>query len=220
MKIQIEDSWKSQLNDELEASYFTDLIRFISQEYESQVVYPSQDKIFNAFNHCSFNETKVVIVGQDPYHGINQANGLCFSVNDGVRFPPSLKNIFKELNDDLGITPPLSGNLERWSQQGILMLNATLTVREKSPGSHQKKGWEQFTDAVIKLLNDKQSNLVFILWGAYAQKKGRIIDRKKHFVIESAHPSPFSVHKGFYGSKPFSKTNAVSYTHLTLPTIA
>ena len=207
MKIQIEDSWKSQLNDELEASYFIDLMKFISQEYESQVVYPSEDKIFNAFNHCSFNETKVVIVGQDPYHGINQANGLCFSVNDGVRFPPSLKNIFKELNDDLGITPPLSGNLERWSQQGILMLNATLTVREKSPGSHQKKGWEQFTDAVIKLLNDKQSNLVFILWGAYAQKKGRIIDRKKHFVIESAHPSPFSVHKGFYGSKPFSKTN-------------
>ena len=207
MKIQIEDSWKSLLNDELEASYFIDLMRFISREYESQVVYPSKDKIFNAFNHCSFNETKVVIVGQDPYHGINQANGSCFSVNDGVRFPPSLKNIFKELNDDLGITPPLSGNLERWSQQGILMLNATLTVREKSPGSHQKKGWEQFTDAVIKLLNDKQSNLVFILWGAYAQKKGRIIDRKKHFVIESAHPSPFSVHKGFYGSKPFSKTN-------------
>ena len=207
MKIQIEDSWKSLLNDELEASYFIDLMRFISREYESQVVYPSNDKIFNAFNHCSFNDTKVVIVGQDPYHGINQANGLCFSVNDGVRFPPSLKNIFKELNDDLGITPPLSGNLERWSQQGILMLNATLTVREKSPGSHQKKGWEQFTDAVIKLLNDKQSNLVFILWGAYAQKKGRIIDQKKHFVIESAHPSPFSVHKGFYGSKPFSKTN-------------
>ena len=207
MKIQIEDSWKSQLNDELEASYFIDLMKFISQEYESQVVYPSEDKIFNAFNHCSFNETKVVIVGQDPYHGINQANGLCFSVNDGVRFPPSLKNIFKELNEDLGITPPLSGNLERWSQQGILMLNATLTVREKSPGSHQKKGWEQFSDAIIKLLNDKQSNLVFILWGAYAQKKGRIIDRKKHFVIESAHPSPFSVHKGFYGSKPFSKTN-------------
>ncbi len=161
----------------------------------------------NAFNKCSFENTKVIILGQDPYHGIEQANGLSFSVNDGVKLPPSLRNIYKEYYTDLGIEPPLSGNLEPWANQGVLLLNATLTVRQKQPNSHQNKGWEQFTDAVIQHLSDKKENLVFILWGAYAQKKGLIIDTEKHYIIKSAHPSPFSSYRGFFGSKPFSKTN-------------
>ena len=208
MDVQINDSWKGLLSGEFEKPYFKELVNFVKEEYQNYTIYPKGKKIFNAFDHCNFDDTKVVIVGQDPYHGEGQANGLCFSVNDGVTFPPSLKNIFKELNDDLGLELPTSGNLERWSEQGVLMLNATLTVRAKTPGSHQKKGWEQFTDHVIKELAEQKENLVFILWGAYAQKKGAVIDDSKHFVIKSAHPSPFSVHRGFYGSKPFSKTNA------------
>lgn len=212
MKLALPDSWHAELSSELDKPYFLELEKFVSREYEQEVIYPAKDNIFNAFHHCAFNETKVVLIGQDPYHGQGQANGLCFSVNDGVPLPPSLKNIFKELKDDTGNEIPFDnfrsiGNLEHWAKQGVLMLNATLTVRSKSPGSHQKKGWEEFTDAVIKKLADTKEDLVFILWGAYAQKKGAFIDKKKHHVLESAHPSPFSVHKGFFGSKPFSKTN-------------
>lgn len=207
MNIRIEPSWKFHLETEFLKPYFSDLVNCIKEEYQRYKIYPSGKYIFNAFDHCSFNNVKVVIIGQDPYHGPGQANGLSFSVGDGIRKPPSLINIFKELKDDLGKDIPESGNLEHWAAQGVLLLNATLTVRAHSPGSHQNLGWEQFTDAVINVLNQKKEGLVFILWGAYAQKKGAIIDRKKHFVIESPHPSPFSAARGFFGSKPFSKTN-------------
>lgn len=208
MNVKIEQSWKNVLNQEFDTSYFQQLTTFIKEEYSTHNIFPPSNKIFNAFNHCTFDNTKVVIIGQDPYHGSNQANGLCFSVSDDIKLPPSLKNIFKEIEDDLNLPIPESGNLERWASQGVLLLNATLTVRESSPGSHQKKGWETFTDAVIKTLSDKKEHLVFLLWGAYAQKKGELIDRAKHHVLQSAHPSPFSVHRGFYGNKHFSKTNA------------
>lgn len=207
MGVRIEPGWKFYLETEFLKPYFSDLINCIKEEYQRYKVYPSGKHIFNAFDHCSFKDVKVVIIGQDPYHGPGQANGLCFSVGDGVKKPPSLVNVFKELQDDLGKDIPESGNLERWAAQGVLLLNATLTVRAHSPGSHQNIGWEEFTDAVIKVLNKKKEGLVFILWGAYAQRKGAIIDRQKHFVIESPHPSPFSAARGFFGSKPFSKTN-------------
>lgn len=207
MDIEIEESWKKLLSDEFDKGYFHELNQFVEEEYKTQRVYPPYQLIFNAFNSCPLEKVKVVLIGQDPYHGQDQAHGLSFSVKDGVSFPPSLRNIFKELHVDLGIIPPLSGNLERWAQQGVLLLNATLTVRSKEAGSHQKKGWEQFTDAVIKKLSESKENVVFILWGAYAQKKGEIIDSNKHFIIKSAHPSPFSAHNGFFGSKPFSQTN-------------
>lgn len=208
MDVKIEPSWKAVLKEEFEKPYFEDLVNFVKSEYKTHTVYPPGNRIFSAFDFTPFNEVKVVIIGQDPYHGPNQANGLCFSVADGVRQPPSLQNIFKELRDDLGVTVPVSGNLERWAKQGVLLLNATLTVRASQAGSHQNKGWETFTDAVIQKLSDEKENLVFILWGAYAQKKGSIIDTAKHFIIKSTHPSPFSAHNGFFGSKPFSKTNA------------
>jgi uracil-DNA glycosylase len=207
MGVRIEPGWKFHLETEFLKPYFSDLVNCIKEEYQRYKVYPSGKHIFNAFDHCSFNNVKVVIIGQDPYHGPGQANGLCFSVGDGIKKPPSLVNIFKELKDDLGKDIPESGNLEHWAAQGVLLLNATLTVRAHSPGSHQNIGWEEFTDAVIKVLNEKKEGLVFILWGAYAQKKGAIIDKQKHFVIESPHPSPFSAARGFLGSKPFSKTN-------------
>ncbi|WP_333661414.1 uracil-DNA glycosylase [Chishuiella changwenlii] len=207
MNVKIDDSWKEILNDEFEKDYFVNLTDFVRKEYQTKTIYPSASKIFSAFNHTSFDDVKVVLIGQDPYHGAGQANGLSFSVADGVKSPPSLRNIYKELYDDLGIQIPASGNLEPWAKQGVLMLNATLTVEASNAGSHQKKGWEEFTDAVIQSLSDKKENLVFILWGAYAQKKGERINRNKHFVIESAHPSPFAAHRGFFGSKPFSKTN-------------
>lgn len=207
MDVKIADSWKDKLDKEFEKEYFKKLVAFIKEEYKTHTVYPPGKQIFSAFDHCSFDDTKVVIIGQDPYHGPGQGNGLCFSVNDGVRKPPSLINIFKEIRNDLGKEIPESGNLERWADQGVLLLNATLTVRANTPGSHQKKGWEQFTDAVIKLLSDKKESLVFILWGAYAQKKGEVIDDQKHMVIKSAHPSPFAADRGFFGSKPFSTTN-------------
>lgn len=208
MDVKIEPSWKEILKEEFEKPYFKNLVDFVKSEYETQKVFPPGKQIFSAFEHTPFDEVKVVIIGQDPYHGQGQANGLCFSVADGVKQPPSLKNIFKELHSDLGKTIPESGNLERWAEQGVLLLNATLTVRASQAGSHQNKGWEEFTDAVIQKLSDQKENLVFILWGAYAQKKGSIINPEKHFIIKSVHPSPFSAHSGFFGSQPFSKTNS------------
>ena len=207
MEVKIEQKWKEVLVDEFDKNYFKELTNFVKQEYQTKTIYPPASKIFAAFDSTPFDELKVVILGQDPYHGPNQANGLSFSVNDGIKFPPSLQNIYKELNDDLGNEIPTSGDLSHWAKQGVLMLNATLTVEATKAGSHQKKGWETFTDAVIEKLNQEKENIVFILWGSYAQKKGAKIDRKKHYVIESAHPSPLSVYRGFWGSKPFSKTN-------------
>lgn len=207
-EIKIEESWKQQLSEEFDKSYFQQLIEFVKTEYKTQTIYPKGKDIFNAFDRCPFNNAKVVIIGQDPYHGPGQAHGLCFSVNDGVAFPPSLRNIFKELNLDLGIAVPESGNLERWADQGVFLLNATLTVRAHQAGSHQRKGWEEFTDAAIRKLAEERENLVFMLWGAYAQKKGAVIDKNKHLVLESVHPSPLSASRGFFGQKHFSKANS------------
>jgi uracil-DNA glycosylase len=207
MELLLSSSWEMLLREEFEKTYFKQLVDFLEVEYQKHKVYPPKDKIFAAFNHCAFEDVKVVILGQDPYHGFNQANGLSFSVEPGVKFPPSLKNIFKEIKSDIGIPVPLTGDLIRWAKQGVLLLNATLTVRASQPGSHQMQGWEIFTDAVIQLLSDQKHHLVFLLWGAYAQKKGNIIDRGKHYVLESAHPSPFSAHRGFFGNRHFSLTN-------------
>lgn len=205
--VKIAPSWKEKLGNEFGKPYFTQLTDFVRTEYATQTVFPPGKEIFRAFDCADFNNLKVVIIGQDPYHGPGQANGLCFSVREGVTIPPSLKNIFKEIQADLGKPVPKTGELERWANQGVLLLNATLTVRASSPGSHQKKGWEEFTDAVIKEISDQKNNLVFLLWGAYAQKKGEIIDRSKHLVLMSAHPSPFSADRGFFGNKHFSKAN-------------
>ena len=214
MEVRIEESWKKVLSDQFDEPYFKDLTSFVKSEYLSGGVYPPPKYIFRAFELTPFDQVKVVILGQDPYHGAGQANGLCFAVNQGVRLPPSVKNIYKEIESDLGRKPSYpQGDLESWARQGVLLLNATLTVKESSPGSHQKKGWEDFTDAVIKQLSYQKENLVFILWGAYAQKKGAVIDESKHFVIKSPHPSPFSAYNGFFGSKPFSKCNAYLDDH-------
>lgn len=208
MSVKIEESWKNKLENEFEQEYFKKLISFVKNEYASNTCYPPGKLIFNAFDKSTFDETRVVILGQDPYHGAGQANGLCFSVNDGITMPPSLINIFKEVQDDLGKPFPKTGNLERWASQGVLMLNATLTVRANSAGSHQNQGWEKFTDAVIKCLNDEKENLVFLLWGKYAQNKGSFIDRNKHFVLKAAHPSPMSANfGGWFGNKHFSQAN-------------
>lgn len=207
MDVNIEESWKSQLKDEFEKPYFKELTHFVKDEYNSKTIYPPSKLIFNAFNITPFNEVKVVIVGQDPYHQPGQAHGLCFSVNDGVKIPPSLVNIYKEINCDLGISVPTSGNLERWAKQGVLLLNATLTVRAGQAGSHQGKGWEQFTDRVIDLISMYQNDIVFMLWGAYAQKKGATIDQKRHLILKSPHPSPLSAHRGFFGNNHFSRAN-------------
>jgi uracil-DNA glycosylase len=207
MDVKIEESWKGRLVAEFDKPYFKSLTEFVRSEYLSQTVFPPGREIFRAFDCCSFDNVKVVILGQDPYHGAGQANGLSFAVREGIRMPPSLLNIFKEINQDLGKPIPSSGDLEHWARQGVLLLNATLTVRAGMPGSHQKKGWEDFTDAVIKKISDEKSNVVFLLWGAYAQKKGEVIDRNKHLVLMSAHPSPFSADRGFFGCKHFSKTN-------------
>lgn len=209
MEVKIEASWKAVLKEEFEKDYFRNLTAFVRKEYEENRVYPPGRQIFAAFEHSPFDKVKVVILGQDPYHGVGQANGLCFSVSDGISFPPSLQNIFKELNSDTGVAVPSSGNLERWAEQGVLLLNTILTVRESQPGSHQNKGWEFFTEAVIKKLSDQKQKLIFILWGAYAQRKGAVIDRSKHYVIQSPHPSPLSAHRGFFGSRPFTKTNDI-----------
>ena len=207
MNVQIEESWKERLQGEFEKPYFKELTDFVREEYRQRVVYPPGKLIFNAFNLCPFDRVKVVLIGQDPYHGPGQAQGLCFSVNDGIKFPPSLVNIFKELESDLGIATPQSGSLVHWAEQGVFLLNATLTVREHEAGSHQNRGWETFTDAVIRCLATEQEHLVFILWGGYAQRKGAFIDRSRHLVIASPHPSPLSAYHGFFGTKPFSRTN-------------
>jgi uracil-DNA glycosylase len=208
MQVKIDESWQKVLKDEFEKPYFKELIAFVKEEYANHQVYPPGKQIFHAFEECPFGKVKVVILGQDPYHGDGQANGLAFSVNNGIRTPPSLKNIFKEIKNDLGKEIPDNGNLERWAEQGVLLLNATLTVRATTPGSHQKKGWETFTDAVIQTISDEKEHIVFMLWGAYAQKKGAIIDEKKHLVLKAAHPSPFAADKGFFGTHHFSKANA------------
>jgi uracil-DNA glycosylase len=205
--VKIAPSWKSMLELEFKKPYFDELIQFVKKEYEENTVYPPGKEIFRAFDCAAFEDVKVVIIGQDPYHGPGQANGLCFSVREGVTMPPSLKNIFKEIQSDLGKPMPQNGDLTRWANQGVLLLNATLTVKASSPGSHQNKGWETFTDSVIKQISDQKTHIVFLLWGAYAQKKGEIIDRNKHLVLMSAHPSPFSADRGFFGCKHFSNTN-------------
>jgi uracil-DNA glycosylase len=214
----IEPSWKKHLADEFSKPYFTELTDFVRKEYKDEIVYPGPKYIFRAFELCPFDKVKVVILGQDPYHGKGQANGLSFAVNEGVKIPPSLQNIFKEIKSDLGeLVTNTSGDLSRWATQGVLLLNATLTVRASMAGSHQSKGWEQFTDAVIKALSEEREHLVFILWGNYARQKGAHIDRSKHLVIESAHPSPFSAANGFFGSKPFSNANEYLEKHGETP---
>lgn len=209
MNVRLESSWKEKLKEEFEKPYFKTLSDKIREAYRNDPVYPPPKFIFRAFDLCPFHEVKVVILGQDPYHGHGQANGLCFAVNEGVSLPPSLQNIFKEIESDLG--EPLknrSGDLTRWAKQGVLLLNATLTVKANTAGSHQGLGWEAFTDAAIRALSEERESLVFILWGNYAKAKGAHIDRSKHLVIESPHPSPFSAHSGFFGSRPFSRANA------------
>jgi uracil-DNA glycosylase len=207
MSVKIEPSWHEHLKDEFEKPYFINLTDFVRQEYASTTVYPPGPLIFNAFGNCPFDDVEVVILGQDPYHEPRQAHGLCFSVQDGVAFPPSLLNIFKEIQSDLAKPMPASGDLSRWARQGVLLLNATLTVRAHQAGSHQNKGWETFTDAVIHRLAEQRQGLVFILWGAYAQKKGAFIDPRKHLVLKSPHPSPLSAHRGFFGNHHFSLAN-------------
>lgn len=208
MDVKIEPSWKKALASEFDQEYFQKLSEFVKNEYQNGTVYPPPKFIFRAFDLTPFDQVKVVILGQDPYHGPGQANGLCFAVSGGVRLPPSLVNIHKEISSDLGRPTHFpKGDLEGWAKQGVLLLNATLTVRANTAGSHQNQGWEQFTDSVIKVLSTQKENLVFILWGAYAQKKGSVIDNQKHLVIKSAHPSPLSAYNGFFGSQPFSKCN-------------
>lgn len=208
MSISIHPSWKTHLSEEFESPYFLKLTAFIRNEYKQHTCYPKGSRIFASFDHCPFEDLKVVIIGQDPYHGYGQANGLCFSVNDGVAFPPSLINIFREIESDLGLPIPKTGNLERWADQGVLLLNATLTVRESLAGSHQNQGWETFTDAIIQKISDGKEKVVFMLWGGFAKKKGAKIDRSKHFVLETGHPSPLSANRGlWFGNKHFSKAN-------------
>ena len=207
MDVKIENSWKERLQDEFNKEYFINLTDFIRSEYRTRQIFPPAKLIFNAFEHTPFDKVKVVILGQDPYHNDGQAHGLSFSVPDGIKAPPSLVNIFKEINRDLGIAVPQSGNLTHWANQGVLLLNATLTVQAHMAGSHQKKGWETFTDAAIRKLAEEREHIVFILWGAYAQKKAAFIDSRKHLVLKSVHPSPLSAHNGFFGNNHFSETN-------------
>ncbi|MFY7672461.1 uracil-DNA glycosylase [Tenacibaculum sp. MEBiC06402] len=219
MQVNIAESWKHILQPEFEKPYFKNLVEFVKDEYTKFTCYPKGSDIFAAFDYCSFDDVKVVIIGQDPYHGIGQANGLCFSVHDGISHPPSLINIFKEIETDLGIPYPESGDLSRWAKQGVLLLNATLTVRAHEAGSHQKKGWEQFTDAVIASISQQKEDVVFLLWGGYAKKKGAKIDKKKHHVLTSGHPSPLSANRGYwFGNKHFSQTNEF-LTHKNLSVI-
>ena len=207
MNVQIEESWKQHLAPEFEKDYFIRLTEFVRSEYQTATIYPPGRFIFNAFNLCPFDKVKVVIIGQDPYHGPGQAHGLCFSVNDGVPFPPSLQNIFKEIQSDLGAPIPTSGNLTRWANQGVLLLNATLTVRAHQAGSHQRRGWEEFTDDVIRLLNTREKPMVYLLWGGNARAKKKLITNPAHLVLECAHPSPLSAYNGFFGCRHFSKAN-------------
>ncbi len=217
MNIKIEESWKKQLSEEFEKPYFVALTNFVRNEYKTKKIFPPANLIFNAFDSTPFDQVKVVILGQDPYHNDGQAHGLSFSVNDGIQLPPSLINIYKEINRDLHIPIPYSGNLERWSKQGVLLLNATLTVEAHKAGSHQNRGWEAFTDAAIHKLADQRENLVFLLWGAYAQKKASFINPNKHLILTSPHPSPLSAHRGFLGNGHFSKTNEYLSQHGKAP---
>ena len=209
MKVNIDESWKKHLNEEFDKAYFKDLVEFVKNEYQKHTCYPKGQDIFAAFDHCKFDELKVVIIGQDPYHGVDQANGLCFSVKDHIAMPPSLINIFKEIEQDLGKPFPKTGNLERWAKQGVLLLNATLTVRAHEAGSHQGQGWEQFTDQVISTISAEKENVVFLLWGGFAKKKAKLIDKNKHHILTSGHPSPLSANRGYwFRNKHFSKANA------------
>jgi uracil-DNA glycosylase len=213
MPVDIEQSWKEVLKDEFEKEYFQTLSNTVRDAYLSHTIFPSPKNIFNAFSQCPFDDVSVVILGQDPYHGEGQAHGLSFSVQDGIKIPPSLQNIYKELETDIGKTIPKTGNLEHWARQGVLLLNATLTVEKDKAGSHQKLGWEEFTDAVIKKMSDEKENVVFLLWGKYAQEKGKVIDTERHLVLTAAHPSPFSAYNGFFGCRHFSKTNFYLKAH-------
>ncbi|MBR5167665.1 MAG: uracil-DNA glycosylase [Salinivirgaceae bacterium] len=213
MDVRIEQSWKQRLQTEFDKPYFEQLTQFVRTEYQTRTIYPPARLIFNAFNLCPFDKVKVVIIGQDPYHGAGQAHGLCFSVQDGVQFPPSLRNIFKEIHDDIGTPVPLSGNLTRWAEQGVLLLNATLTVRADEAGSHQRRGWETFTDAVINAVASEKQNEVYILWGSYAQQKAAMVNRSQNLVLESVHPSPLSASRGFFGNHHFSRANQYLIEH-------
>lgn len=207
-QVQLDDSWMKVIGGEFEQAYMQELKQFLqAQKQQGKTIFPAGSLIFNALNSTPFDKVKVVILGQDPYHGPNQAHGLCFSVLPGVKFPPSLRNIYKELETDVGVTPPNHGCLQEWAEQGVLLLNATLTVERGNAGSHQGKGWEQFTDAIVNALNEQREGLVFLLWGSYAQQKGQFIHRDKHLVLQAPHPSPFSANRGFFGCHHFSKTN-------------
>lgn len=220
MQLNLSDSWKNILQKEFEKTYFKELLTFINSEYLKSTCYPQKNDIFQAFNACSFKDIKVVIIGQDPYHGEGQANGLCFSVQDEIKQPPSLINIFKELESDLNISIPKSGNLSKWANQGVLLLNATLTVQKGVAGSHQKQGWETFTDEVINIISRDKQNVIFLLWGGFAKKKGRKIDKNKHHILVSGHPSPLSANRGYwFGNKHFSKTNSLLIKYNKLPII-
>lgn len=213
MNVRIEPSWKTALQEEFEKEYFQNLTEFVKGEYQTTVVYPPPKHIFHAFELCPFDKVSVVILGQDPYHGLGQAHGLCFSVPENIPVPPSLRNIYLEIINDLGGNIPKHGNLEHWAKYGVLLLNATLTVRRGQAGSHQNRGWEEFTNAVIRTLSDKKEHTVFILWGRYAKEKKTLIDETKHLILEAAHPSPFSASNGFFGCKHFSKTNDYLKAH-------
>lgn len=213
----IGNDWDTLLSDEYQKDYFKNLEKFVLSEYKTKTIYPKICEVYNAFRYTNFNDIKVVILGQDPYHGENQAEGLCFSVKKGVKQPPSLVNIFKELHDDLGYKIPKSGSLVPWTKEGVLLLNAVLTVEKDKAASHKGRGWERFTDEVIKIVNKKDTPVVFILWGSYARSKKELITNDKHFIIESAHPSPLSAYNGFFGSKPFSKANKFLVEHNIKP---
>ena len=219
MKVNIEASWGARLQEQFDAPYFQTLTEFVREEYAKGPCYPPGREIFNAFNLCPFDKVKVVIIGQDPYHGPGQAEGLCFSVKEGVKMPPSLVNIFREVQDDTGSPLPANGSLRRWAEQGVMLLNATLTVRAHQAASHQKHGWEEFTDAVIRCLAEERDHLVFILWGSSAQQKGRVIDRERHLVLSSAHPSPLSAYHGFFGNHHFTRCNDYLVRHGEQPIV-
>ena len=208
MDVKIATDWKALLQEEFDKPYFETLTQFVKEEYAERQIFPAGRNIFRAFDKCSVESLKVVIIGQDPYHGVGQANGLCFSVNDGVRFPPSLQNIFKEIHDDIGSPIPTSGNLDRWAEQGVLLLNSVLTVRAHEAASHAGRGWEQFTDAVVRKIAEQKQGVVYMLWGSYAQRKGQMADPKQNLILKSVHPSPLSVYRGFFGCRHFSQANA------------
>lgn len=208
MDVKIADDWKQILQEEFDKPYFEELTRFVRSEYSAGQIFPAGRNIFRAFDKCPFDTLKVVIIGQDPYHGVGQANGLCFSVNDGVPFPPSLQNIFQEIRDDVGTPVPSSGNLDRWAEQGVLLLNSVLTVRAHQAASHAGRGWEQFTDAVVRIIGERKQGLVYMLWGSYAQRKGQMADPARNLILKSVHPSPLSVYRGFFGCRHFSQANA------------